>query len=56
MFCELLDSEKNQAAGGGRMNCVAAGRKIVDRSATELDSVDVAKTGANVVVVMLRPT
>ena len=55
MFWELLASEKNQAAGGGRMNCVAVGRKIVESSATELDSTDVAKAGASVAVVVLSP-
>jgi hypothetical protein len=55
MFWELLDSEKNQAAGGGRINCVAAGRKIVDSSVTELNNTDVAKTGANVAVAVLGP-
>lgn len=37
------------------MNCVAAGRKIVESSVTELDSADVAKTGANAAVVVLSP-
>ena len=37
------------------MNCVAAGRKIVERSATKLDHAEVANTGANVAVVELIP-
>jgi hypothetical protein len=37
------------------MNCVTAGRKIVESSATELDNADVAKTGANVAVAVLSP-
>lgn len=35
------------------MNCVAAGRKIVESSATELDRADVAKPGTNVAVDVL---
>ena len=37
------------------MNCVAAGRKIVESSVTELDRADVAKTGAYVTVVVVSP-
>ncbi len=37
------------------MNCVVAGRKIVESSVTEVDNADEANTGASVVVVVLSP-
>jgi len=46
----LLDWAQDQNAGGGRMNCVEAGRKIAEASATEIASTAVAKTGADATV------
>ena len=54
----LLNRARNQSAkeGGGRMNCVAAGRKMVEDSATEIASAAVAKTGVDSTVWVLSPT
>jgi hypothetical protein len=46
---------RDQNAGGGRMNWVAAGRKVSDTSATKIASGAVNRTGADAVVAVLIP-
>jgi hypothetical protein len=52
----LLDSARDQNAGGGRINWVVAGRKIRETSETGLARAAVAKTGADAIVWVLSPT
>jgi hypothetical protein len=52
----LLDSARDQNAGGGRINWVVAGRKIRETSETEFARAAVTKTGADVTVWVLIPT
>jgi hypothetical protein len=52
----LLDSARDQNAGGGRMNWVMAGQKIRETSETGLARAVVTKTGADATVWVLIPT